>query len=53
VEHEHKHIGEVAAAFEMNRGAFDAIAGPVGGFDLEQVDAVVLGHRQAFFRNPI
>ena len=50
---EHEHVGEVAAALEMHRRRFDAGARPHRGLDLEEVDAVVLGDRQAFLLDPV
>ncbi len=40
---EHEHIGEVAAARQMHRGAVDAVARPWRRCDVEQIDAVILG----------
>src|SRR6516164_3485468 len=51
---EQKHIGEIAAALEMNRRAIDAaVTRPRRGVDSEQVNAVVLGDRNAFAAKPI
>jgi hypothetical protein len=50
---EQEHVGEVAAADEMHRGALHAEARPHGGFDREQVDAVILGDLHAFLRDPV
>ena len=50
---EQKHIGEIAAALEMNRRAVDVVARPGRGLDREQIDAVVLGDRNGFAGKPV
>jgi hypothetical protein len=48
-----EHVGEVAAALEMHRGAVDAVARPRRGCDGEEIDAVALDHRDGFALDPI
>ena len=48
-----EHVGEVAASLQMHRRALDAIARPRRGLDGEQIDAIVLGDRDAFPLEPI
>ena len=50
---EQEHVAEVAAALQVHGGAFDAIARPQPGFDLEEIDAVILGDREAFAGDPV
>src|ERR1700730_11262516 len=50
---EHEHIGEIAAALEMNRRRLDAVARPHRGLDRKQVDRVVLEHSQPFRLDPV
>src|ERR1700719_5425006 len=50
---EHEHVGEVAAALEMHRRRLDASARPHRGLDLEEVDAEILGDRQALLLDPV
>jgi hypothetical protein len=50
---EHEHAGEIAAPFHVHGAALHAVARPVGGRDLEQIEAVVLGDRQALLLHPV
>ena len=50
---EHEHVGEIAAALEVQGRALDAVARPMGGRHREAIDAEVLGHREALALDPV
>src|SRR3979409_1626063 len=50
---EHEHVGESGAALEVHGGALDPVACPWGGLHRIEIDAEILGDRQALILDPV